>query len=203
VGEYKYPMNIELLPPYIRTNYDVREWKHACAILKEDFPSEWADIIDVLSSFKLKKSEIMTPGGGKSPIANSIDQEFINRKWAEKSFDTKILVDDGRVDSPTHKIDCYKNNIGIEIEWNNKDPFFDRDLNNYRLLFNLRVISVGIIITRCDDLQDIFDKLGKGASYGQSTTHMSKLLPKIQGEGGGGCPLLVFGISKKLYRSNE
>lgn len=203
MGEYKHPMNIELLPPYIKTNYEVHEWKHACAILKGDFPSEWTDIIDILSSFELKKSEIMTPGGGKSPIAYSIDQEFIKRKWAEKSFDTKILVDDGRVDSPTHKIDCYKNNIGIEIEWNNKDPFFDRDLNNFRLLFNLRVISVGIIITRCDDLQDIFDKLGKGASYGQSTTHMSKLLPKIQGEGGGGCPLLVFGISKKLYRSNE
>jgi hypothetical protein len=28
---------------------------------------------------------------------------------------------------------------------------------------------------------------------------MSKLLPKIQGGGGGGCPILVFGISKNLY----
>jgi Restriction endonuclease BglII len=29
--------------------------------------------------------------------------------------------------------------VGLEIEWNNKDPFFDRDLNNFRLLFELRV----------------------------------------------------------------
>jgi len=38
------------------------------------------------------------------------------------------------------------------VEWNNKDPFFDRDLNNFRLLFELRAIDLGIIITRTDDL---------------------------------------------------
>jgi len=89
--------------------------------------------------------------------------------------------------------------VAIELEWNNKDPFFDRDLNNFRLLFDLRVVSVGVIITRCDDLQDIFDTLGRGDSFGASTTHMSKLLPKLQGGGGGGCPILVFGIRKSLY----
>ena len=60
-------------------------------------------------------------------------------------------------------------------------------------------VSVGIIITRSDELQQIFNALGKGKSYGQSTTHMSKLLPKIEGGGGGGCPIIVFGITKKLY----
>jgi hypothetical protein len=87
----------------------------------------------------------------------------------------------------------------LEVEWNNKDPFFDRDLNNFRLLFDLRVIDVGLIITRCSDLQAIFNRLGKGKSYGNSTTHMQKLLPRIEGGGGGGCPILIFGISSKLY----
>ncbi len=41
--------------------------------------------------------------------------------------------------------------------------------------------------------------MGKGKSYGNSTTHMQKLLPRIEGGGGGGCPILVFGISSKLY----
>lgn len=103
------------------------------------------------------------------------------------------------MDSPTHKIDCYKNRIALEVEWNNKDPFFDRDLNNFRLLFNLRAISVGIIITRCDDLQHIFNSINRTHSYGASTTHMGKLLPRIEGGGGAGCPILVFGITKKLY----
>ncbi len=106
------------------------------------------------------------------------------------------------MDSPTHKVDCYKNKIALEIEWNNKDPFFDRDLNNFRLLFDLRAISVGIIITRCDNLQDIFNSLGRGASYGASTTHISKLLPRIEGGGGAGCPILVFGIKGALYDEN-
>ncbi|ABL66143.1 conserved hypothetical protein [Chlorobium phaeobacteroides DSM 266] len=99
-------------------------------------------------------------------------------------------------------MDCYKNKIALEIEWNNKDPFFDRDLNNFRLLFELRVISFGIIVTRCDALQNIFDQIGRGSSFGSSTTHMSKLLPKIEGGGGGGCPILVFGIKESLYDEN-
>jgi hypothetical protein len=32
---------------------------------------------------------------------------------------------------------------------------------------------------------------------------MRKLLPKLQGGGGGGCPILVFGISKKLYVEDD
>jgi hypothetical protein len=100
-------------------------------------------------------------------------------------------------------VDCYKNRVALEIEWNNKDPFFDRDLNNFRLLFDLRAISVGIIVTRCDDLQEIFDGLGRGSSYGASTTHMSKLLPRIEGGSGGGCPLIVFGIAKNLYEEGR
>ena len=96
-------------------------------------------------------------------------------------------------------VDFFKNRIALEIEWNNKDPFFDRDLNNFRLLFDLRAVSVGVIVTRCDELQDIFDSLGRGSSYGASTTHMGKLIPRIQGGGGAGCPLLVFGIKRSLY----
>jgi hypothetical protein len=93
--------------------------------------------------------------------------------------------------------------VALEIEWNNKDPFYDRDLNNFRLLFDLRAISAGVIITRCDDLQDIFNDLGRGPSYGASTTHMRKLLPKIEGGSGGGCPVLVFGITKHLYEEDD
>jgi len=63
--------------------------------------------------------------------------------------------------------------------------------------------DVAVIITRCDELQMIFAGLGKGDSYGASTTHMSKLLPRIEGGGGGGCPVLAFGISGKLYLPGE
>ena len=140
--------------------------------------------------------------GRKSKVSEAIDSELYARGWVEKQFQTEILLDGHRQDSPTHQIDCFKNRVALEIEWNNKDPFYDRDLNNFRLLFDLRAVSVGVIITRCDHLQDIFDELGRGSSFGASTTHMSKLLPRIHGGSGGGCPLLVFGISRALYQED-
>jgi hypothetical protein len=153
----------------------------------------------VLLAFRLRRSDILRPGGRKSRIAVALDAGFYQRGWREKSFDTKIVVDAAEMESPTHKVDCYKDGVALEIEWNNKDPFFDRDLNNFRLLFELRAVSVGIIVTRADHLQAIFDALGRGKSYGPSTTHMSKVLPRIEGGAGGGCPVLVLGITSALY----
>ena len=196
-------MSVELLLEFIRENYELHEWKHSCAILKEDFPEEWKDIISVLHEFRLYKSWITNPGGRKSQISEFLDSYLYERGWEEKEFNTQVVVDEHTMDTPTHKVDCFRNRVAIEIEWNNKDPFYDRDLNNFRLLFDLRAISVGVIITRCDELQEIFKELGRGSSYGASTTHMSKLLPRIEGGSGAGCPLLVIGISKKLYVEDE
>lgn len=38
--------------------------------------------------------------------------------------------------------------LALEIEWNNKDPFFDRDLENFKRLHAEGAISVGVLITR-------------------------------------------------------
>jgi len=191
-------MAIDQPPSFLRDNYEVHESKHACAILKHDFPQEWHDIVEVLSAFRLRKSWLTVGGGRKSKVSEAIDSQLYERGWVEKQFQTEILLDGNRLESPTHQIDCFKNRVALEIEWNNKDPFYDRDLNNFRLLFDLRAVSVGVIVTRCDHLQDIFDELGRGSSFGASTTHMSKLLPRINGGSGGGCPVLVFGISRSL-----
>lgn len=196
-------MAISNLPKFIQDNYEIHEWKHASAILENDFPDEWNDIINVLTSFRLNRSYILSPGGNLSLISSLFGNAFFQRGWSEKSFDTKVTVDNNEMDSPTHKVDCYKNRVALEVEWNNKDPFFDRDLNNFRLLFELRAISIGAMITRCDELQNIFDLLGRGSSYGASTTHMSKLLPRLEGGGGGGCPILVFGIRSNLYVEDD
>ncbi|MFN8155759.1 MAG: BglII/BstYI family type II restriction endonuclease [Bacteroidia bacterium] len=189
----------ETIPQDIRDLYEIHEWRHASAILEQDFKGELNDIFEMLRQFKLYKSHIITGGGRKSSVSSSLDDFLYSKGWEEKKFDTAIRIDNAELVSPTHKIDCFKNRVALEIEWNNKDPFFDRDLNNFRLLFDLRAVSVGVIITRCDELQEIFDELGRGGSYGTSTTHMSKLLPRINGGGGAGCPILVFGITKGLF----
>jgi len=87
----------------------------------------------------------------------------------------------------------------VEKVFKNKDPFFDRDLNNFRLLFDLRAIQVGIIITRAWELQEIFKSIGKGSSYGKATTHHERLWPKVEGGGGGGCPVLTFAIKPENF----
>lgn len=192
-------MAVSHLPQIILEKYAVFERNHATAILMNDFPEEYNDIVKVLENFYLTKQDILTPGGRKSPIAKKLDGEFYKSGWIEKQFHINISVDSVDYHTPSHKVDCYKNRVGIEIEWNNKDPFFDRDLNNFRLLHDLNALSVGVIITRTEELQEIFNRLGKGSSYGTSTTHFGKLKPRIDGRGGGGCPLLVFAIKKNCY----
>ena len=195
-------MSINDIPLFIRDNYEIHEWRHASAVLYKDFPDEWDDIMSILMDFRLLRNHITTPGGRKSPVAIALDAAFTARGWIEKQFRTSIVVDQSTSHSPTHKVDEYKNQVAVEVEWNNKDPFYDRDLNNFRLLFDLRVISVVIIITSTDELQSLFDELGRGSSYGMSTTHMSKLLPRLEGGSGGGCPVLVFGIKRSLYKDD-
>lgn len=188
-----------LLPPDIVDLYEVHEWRNACAVLKEAHPAEWRDLLEVLRGFELTRTDILARGKNKSPISHRLDSVFYGKGWAEKQFKTAIVVDEVVHESPTHKVDCFRDGVGVEVEWNNKDPFYDRDLNNFRLLFELRTLDVGVLITRSDELQRVFDELGKGKSYGGSTTHMSKLLPRIEGGGGGGCPILAFGIGRNLY----
>lgn len=203
---------VAVYPAYLEENYEINEWRHASAILASDFPEEWESIIRVLSKFVICHSHIIVGGGERSLITKSLDSAFYADGWVEKKWETKIVLDGDERESPTHKVDCVRNGVALDSEWSNKDPFYDRDLNNFRLLFDLRAISVGVIITKSDELADLFKtievpgrsaKLGSLYSkYGSSTTWMSKLLPRIEGGGGGGCPILAFGIKKSLYRAN-
>lgn len=194
---------LHLIPPDIADLYEVHEWRNAAGVLSTANPTEWEDLIFGLRQFRLLRSEVSRPGGRRSLIVHRLEEPFHKRNWTEREFKTAIRIDDTETPSPTHSVDCFKGRVAMEVEWNNKDPFFDRDLNNFRLLFDLRVIDAGVIVTRADHLQAIFNEIGRGQSYGASTTHMSKLLPKIQGGGGGGCPILVFGITRKLYVEDE
>ena len=192
-------MSLNLIPKALQKKFHIEERNHACAILSSDFPNEFKDILECLDAFWLKQTEVIEGGGNKSKISKAID-DFLKkgRGWDEKKFDTKFLIDGNLKESPTHKIDNFKNRIAVEVEWNNKDPFFDRDLNNFRLLYQLDVVSVGVIITRMWELQEEFKRLEIGSSYGRNTTHFDKLLPKVDGGGAGGCPLLLIGMGVRL-----
>jgi hypothetical protein len=86
--------------------------------------------------------------------------------------------------------------VGCEMEWNNKDPFFDRDLNNFAALHREGVVAVGVVVTRGPALQARLaaEKVGGSMKYGASTTWWDKLVPRVNLGGGGECPLLLVGI---------
>ena len=64
-------------------------------------------------------------------------------------------------ESVSHEIDHVKvfsgGTIALEIEWNNKDPFYDRDLENFKRLHPESAISIGALITRGKVLQDALE----------------------------------------------
>jgi len=190
---------IDLIP-----GWDCYDWRNARTILEHGHSSEWNDIVEVLTAARLPHSELAAKGGRKTKTAASLDSELYQRGWIEKKFETKIVVDGAESDSPTHLIDCFKGKIALEVEWNNKDPFFDRDLNNFRLLYDLRVVDVGVVVTRSTELQKWlqaryveFDK--SKDTFGPSTTHLDKLTPRVLGGGAGGCPVLIFAMTSSLY----
>lgn len=103
------------LPKFIVDAYEVHEWKHAGAILRTDFVDEWRDVVAVLEQFRVKQSHIVVGGGGKSKVAQELDRAFVARGWREKKWSTKIVVDEQTTESPTHKVDCYKNRVALEL----------------------------------------------------------------------------------------
>jgi len=201
-------MGLELIPRDVTERFHVEERRHAVAILATDFPAEFEDILECLRKFELLRSEIEMGGGRKSKIAARFDDFLEERGWREKAIRVSRTIEDVTVESETHKVDFCKGRIAVEVEWNNKDPFFSRDLNAFRLLHELNVISVGVIITRMDELQEIFNRLTDengescGRKYGASTTHWSKLMPRVEAGGAGACPLLLVGITRHCYRDD-
>lgn len=212
-------MGLDLLPKALFDRYHLEERRHACAVLKADFPGELQDLVDCLNNFKLLRSEIEEGGGRKSKIASRFD-DFLSgtreggnwvggRGWREQQTKVSWMIGDRVVEAVTHKVDLCKGRVAVEVEWNNKDPFFARDLNAFRMLHELDVVSVGVIITRRDELQEIFDGLqdskGKncGRKYGASTTHWGKLMPHVDNGAAGSCPLLLVGISKACYVDDQ
>jgi hypothetical protein len=55
------------LPKFIAQNYECHEWKHASAILSQDFPGEWQDLLDLLAGFRLRRR-----GSSRAAVARGV-----------------------------------------------------------------------------------------------------------------------------------
>ena len=186
------------VPDRISTLYEVRDYRHAAAILANEFPVEFGEICGALNQFRFSRDDILKPGGNESSIPKKVSAILRPLGWVEKQLQAKMVADDVEVHQDTHKVDYLKGRVTFDLEWNSKDQTFDRDLFAFRTFFDYDRISVGILLTRSNDLDPLFENLGVKRKYGASTTHMNKLLPRLQAGRNGGCPILVFGITRAL-----
>lgn len=148
-----------ILPSGARNHWAFMETNSAAAVMKAVCPSEWADIVDVLSNYRLDPQNWLKPGGNRGDVAEQIDDLFRGKGWRETRLDLEykgILYNRNNAkvgELPTihqkgYLVDNFKNRIVLDVEWNAKDGNLDRDLAAYRSWFEAGLISAGVIITK-------------------------------------------------------
>lgn len=143
--------------------FEVRFESHAAAILERDFPAALTDLEEILSRVEIPITEIIGSGGGEAKGTQRMRRALAEQGWRKGNFEIKKIINGVERESISHEIDhikAFEGNfegnkvVALEIEWNNKDPFFDRDLENFKRLHAEGAISVGVIVTRGSSLQD-------------------------------------------------
>ncbi len=138
--------------------FDVETRNHAGAILSVDFPEIAGELESALLDLSIPSEELIGSGGGEAPSTQRLRKRLYAENWPKHTFDFRMIVDGRETVSNSHEIDHIRSTplgkVALEIEWNNKDPFFDRDLENFQRLHAQSAISVGILITRGASLQD-------------------------------------------------
>lgn len=186
--------------------FEVYDPHGALDLIKQLHPQHYIDLCATLSSFRFQKDDVLRAGGGKTNIAGRLEADLNARGWMEHKF-LQVPVEGGLA-FDTHRIDCCKGRIVLEIEWNNKDTFFDRDLNAFRILHAAGLIDCAIIITRSSRLQAMFramvdsDGMSKD-KFVSTTTHMDRVKPRLASRAAGGCPVLVLGITERCFVQDD
>lgn len=136
--------------------FQIEFLSHAKAILLGDFPDATADLEAALSELTIPIEEIIAGGGGEAKGTQRLRKALHTLKWVKTKFEIKKVINGKEREAISHEIDHVRQFqagvIALEIEWNNKDPFFDRDLENFKRLHADGAISLGIIVTRGKEL---------------------------------------------------
>lgn len=210
---------MDRIPENLQRKFEFYNYGHALEILTDAFPQEWSELVECLDRLKLTINDITMAGGNESPIPKKFDDVLYPYGWREirisgdlivkkyprqmaqrrgrfaaEPFETEVI--EGYIDG--HNIDFLKNKVAFDLEWNSKDQTFDRDLLAMRTYYDCGLVDVGVIVTRAENLNDVFRDLGILTKYGASTTWMGKLLYRLESRRHGGCPILAVGIRKEV-----
>jgi hypothetical protein len=183
--------------------------RYADVILREAFPERFQQLVATLNGYRINLDELVKGGGSRATHTARFDETLATHGWGKRNITISRHID-GKLlhETPGHEIDMFAEGaednpypgVAVEMEWNNKDPFYDRDLLNFQALHHEGAIAIGVIVTRGPRLQKLIGptiktgKATKSRKYGQSTTHWKKLIPRVNLGGGGDCPLLLVGI---------
>lgn len=144
---------------------------HAEAILRVDMPGAAKELEDALLSLEVPVTELVAGGGGEAPVTQRLRKTLNDHGWTKHNITIGKIIrlsavsEPREIESTTHEIDHVKAfgehgwAAALELEWNNKDPFYDRDLENFKRLHAEGVISIGGLITRGTSLQENMSNL--------------------------------------------
>lgn len=141
-----------IFEPLRARGFQVEFYSHATAILTVDFPEAVTELENALLGVTIPIEEIIAGGGGEAKGTQRLRRALNSAQWLKTKFTIKKTVNERERESISHEIDHVRElaagTVALEIEWNNKDPFFDRDLENFKRLHVDGAISVGVIVTR-------------------------------------------------------
>lgn len=163
-----------------KKGFQVLALHHAEAILKHDMSSAINEIETVLLDVSIPVKELVYGGGGEGELTQRLRRALADKYgWKKHIFEVKKIVDGKEKESISHEIDHVKEfaqgTFALEIEWNNKDPFYDRDLENFKRLHADGVISIGAIITRGESLQNGMREIIEAFARKEGVDDFSKL----------------------------
>jgi len=210
----------------VLARYAFAETRNAAKIFQATNSDAFGQLEDVLRSFRLTNSDLLSPGGQESDLAARMNRMFRERGWREARVDTLIRLSLRRtpvrmagethldpIVTETHnegyKVDNFRDRVALDVEWNAKDGNLDRDIGAYRSLYEAALVDVGVLITRTLDLRDLGRQLALEAGVAPerarrilnttTTTNREKLLPRLSRGDGGGCPILAVFICSATY----
>ena len=210
--------------------FEFHNYNHALEIITQAFPEEWANIVECLKKLDITTDDLRQAGGNETNIPKKFDDvlyplgwreiriagdlhiKFFPRRAEQRGRFSHVASDEKTIPNyiDGHNIDFIKGRVAFDLEWNSKDQTFDRDLLAMRTYYDCDIISAGIIITRSEELNDVFKTVYIPGSqkpimqkYGASTTWMGKLTYRLDSRRNGGCPILAVGIRKKCISDWE
>jgi hypothetical protein len=143
----------------IKQGFQVGFQSHAEAILRVDFPTAAKELEAALAEATIPIEEIIAGGGGEAKGTQRLRRALNKRNWVKTTFVIEKRINNVPRESQSHEVDHVRafgqaHRIALEIEWNNKDPFYDRDLENFKRLHADGAISLGVIVTRGRSLHE-------------------------------------------------